>query len=111
MKVSLYKSYVKTLKMTLNDQSPCLTLYIDGDEGKDGKGGLVSLYEKLQKTINALPEDKKKHVSVMIDDISLMEVAANGASDYVLDFLHYCHALTSEYVRSTAACQCSLWFC
>ncbi|TXG49632.1 hypothetical protein EZV62_025507 [Acer yangbiense] len=68
----------------------------DGDEGKS-EVGLVSLYEKIRKTISLLPEDKKSHVTVMIDDISLMEVAANGASDYVLDFLHYCHALTSEF--------------
>ncbi|KAI9157740.1 hypothetical protein LWI28_027226 [Acer negundo] len=68
----------------------------DGDEGKS-EVGLVSLYEKIRKTISLLPEDKKSHVTVMIDDISLVEVAANGASDYVLDFLHYCHALTSEF--------------
>ncbi|XP_021901510.1 elongator complex protein 6 [Carica papaya] len=33
----------------------------------------------------------------MIDDVSLMEVAANGCSNHVLDFLHYCHTLTSEF--------------
>ncbi|KAL5800149.1 hypothetical protein ACOSQ4_033033 [Xanthoceras sorbifolium] len=74
----------------------------DGDEGKS-KVGLVSLYEKIHKTISSLPEDKKSYVTVMIDDISLMEVAANGASDYVLDFLHYCHALTSEFGCSLVA--------
>lgn len=71
---------------------------LDGDEGKD-LVGLVSLYGKIRQTICALPEDKKSRVTVMIDDISLMEVAANGAMNYVLDFLHYCHALTSEFVR------------
>lgn len=49
-------------------------------------------------TINALPVEKKNCVSIMIDDMSLMEVAANGCSDHVLDFLHYCHTLTSEFV-------------
>ncbi|KAF5959491.1 hypothetical protein HYC85_000700 [Camellia sinensis] len=34
---------------------------------------------------------------VMIDDISLMEVAANGSSNHVLDFLHYCQTLTTEF--------------
>lgn len=57
------------------------------------------MYEKIRKIICGLPKDKKNHVTVMIDDMSLIEVAANGASDYVLDFLHYCHTLTSEFVR------------
>lgn len=38
----------------------------------------------------------------MIDDISLMEVAANGSPHHVLDFLHYCHTLISEFVRQSA---------
>jgi len=39
--------------------------------------------------------------TVMIDDVSLLEVAANGSADDVLDFLHYCVALTSEMVKKT----------
>lgn len=35
----------------------------------------------------------------MIDDISLLEIAARGSADDVLDFMHYCVALTSELVR------------
>ena len=31
------------------------------------------------------------HVTIMIDDVSLMEVAAYGSSVHVVDFLHYCH--------------------
>lgn len=73
--------------------------WLDGDEANSGQGGLVLLYEKIRKIICGLPKDKKNHVTVMIDDMSLIEVAANGASDYVLDFLHYCHTLTSEFVR------------
>ncbi|KAJ4719763.1 elongator complex protein 6-like [Melia azedarach] len=69
----------------------------DGDQGRIGEGTLVSLYEKIQKKLSGLPGDKKNYVTIMIDDVSLMEVAANGASDFVLDFLHYCHALTSEF--------------
>lgn len=46
------------------------------------------LYEKILKTICGLPGDKKDYVTIMMDDISLVEVAANGGSDYVLDFLH-----------------------
>lgn len=74
---------------------------LDGDQGRIGEGTLVSLYEKIQKKLSGLPGDKKNYVTIMIDDVSLMEVAANGASDFVLDFLHYCHALTSEFVRQS----------
>jgi hypothetical protein len=48
--------------------------------------------------------------TVMIDDVSLLEVAANGSADDVLDFLHYCVTLTSEMVklaRSIRRCQYS----
>uniref|UniRef100_A0A5B7BFV1 Putative elongator complex protein 6 n=1 Tax=Davidia involucrata TaxID=16924 RepID=A0A5B7BFV1_DAVIN len=39
----------------------------------------------------------------MIDDISLMEVAANGSSNHVLDFLHYCYTLTAQFGCSLVA--------
>ncbi|KAI6676423.1 hypothetical protein NL676_037219 [Syzygium grande] len=32
-----------------------------------------------------------------------MEVVANGSSDSILDFLHYCHTLTSEFDCSVVA--------
>ncbi|KAB2026236.1 hypothetical protein ES319_D06G205400v1 [Gossypium barbadense] len=67
------------------------------DEGITPEGGLIALYGKIHKTISALPEISWKNVSIIIDDLSLMEVAANGSSDYVLDFLHYCRTLTSEF--------------
>lgn len=69
----------------------------DGDEGITPEGGLIALYGKIHKTISALPEISWKNVSIIIDDLSLMEVAANGSSDYVLDFLQYCRTLTSEF--------------
>lgn len=36
----------------------------------------------------------------MIDDVSLMDVAARGSTNLVLDFLHYCHTLVSEFVSN-----------
>ncbi|KAE8724334.1 Elongator complex protein 6 [Hibiscus syriacus] len=68
-----------------------------GDEGITPGGGLIALFGKIHKTISALPEISRKNVSIIIDDLSLMEVAANGSSNYVLDFLHYCRTLTSEF--------------
>ncbi|CAN6710413.1 unnamed protein product [Malus baccata var. baccata] len=65
------------------------------DEGKNSDCGLIALYGKIQKTISALAQENNC-VTVMIDDISLMEVAAKGSTNLVLDFLHYCHTLISE---------------
>ncbi|KAK7258492.1 hypothetical protein RIF29_24071 [Crotalaria pallida] len=67
------------------------------DEGKPNHDGLAAIFEKIERVISTLHPDNKKFVTVMIDDISLLEVAANGSSNDVLDFLHYCHTLTSEY--------------
>ncbi|CAM8952087.1 unnamed protein product [Rhodiola kirilowii] len=57
---------------------------------------LISLYAKMRNAVemNRFPEDKKNHVTVMIDDASLLEVVADGSS---IDFLHYCHTLTSDF--------------
>ncbi|XP_027336618.1 elongator complex protein 6 isoform X2 [Abrus precatorius] len=63
--------------------------------GKSDHDGLDSVFEKIERLITALHQDKK-FVSIMIDDVSILEVAANGSSNDVLDFLHYCHTLTSE---------------
>ncbi|KAK7256221.1 hypothetical protein RIF29_29659 [Crotalaria pallida] len=67
------------------------------EEGKPNHAGLAAIFEKIERVISTLHPDNKKFVTVMIDDISLLEVAANGSSNDVLDFLHYCHTLTSEY--------------
>ncbi|KAK9110142.1 hypothetical protein Sjap_018202 [Stephania japonica] len=62
------------------------------------KSGLVDLFHKIHKAteVIASPETKKSCITIMIDDLSLVEVAAHGSSNYVLDFLHYCQTLTSE---------------
>ncbi|XP_059457567.1 elongator complex protein 6 [Corylus avellana] len=64
----------------------------DGDEG-----GLVALYGKIEKVVSSLLQENKKCITIVVDDLSLMEAAANGFSNYVLDFLHYCHTLTSAF--------------
>ncbi|KAK9282613.1 hypothetical protein L1049_010831 [Liquidambar formosana] len=71
----------------------------DVDGEKTSEDWLVSLYGKIRETVeaNAQPEDNRNRVTIMTDDVSLMEVAANGSSNHVLDFLHYCHTLTSEF--------------
>ncbi|XP_042477446.1 elongator complex protein 6 [Macadamia integrifolia] len=72
--------------------------YPDEDVGKSDQDRVIDLYGKIQKTLEVIvsPEYNKSCVTIVIDDISLMEVAANGTSNNVIDFLHYCHTLTSE---------------
>jgi len=67
-------------------------------EGKPNHDGLASVFEQIERVITVLHQDKKS-ISIIIDDISFLEVAANGSSDDVLNLMHYCHTLTSEYVR------------
>ncbi|EYU39570.1 hypothetical protein MIMGU_mgv1a013370mg [Erythranthe guttata] len=43
------------------------------------------------------------HVTLIIDDVSLMEVDANGSSNLVLHFLHYCCTLTAQFGCSVIA--------
>ncbi|XP_010556478.1 PREDICTED: elongator complex protein 6 isoform X2 [Tarenaya hassleriana] len=69
---------------------------VDGDRREDNVGGLAKLYREIQETVARLCSARNGSITIMVDDISLLEVAANGNSDHVLDFLHYCHSLTSE---------------
>ncbi|XP_057981843.1 elongator complex protein 6 isoform X2 [Malania oleifera] len=69
----------------------------DGD-GENCESGLIALYGRIQKAVegSVLSEGRRNCITIMIDDLSLMEVATNGSSNHVLNFLHYCHSLTSE---------------
>jgi hypothetical protein len=44
--------------------------------------------------------------TIVIDDVSLLEVAAHGSIDNVLDFLHYSVTLTSEMVKDGSMKNC-----
>ncbi|KAL5714821.1 hypothetical protein ACHQM5_016728 [Ranunculus cassubicifolius] len=68
-------------------------------DSPDGTEALIDLYRMIQKTVESTcsPKHNRSDVTIIIDDISLMEVAVHGSSNYVLDFLYYCHTLTSEY--------------
>ncbi|KAK3034434.1 hypothetical protein RJ639_034671 [Escallonia herrerae] len=60
-------------------------------------------YGKIQKAVEvSLLAESKRNIIVMIDDLSLVEVAANGSSNHVVDFLHYCHTLTTQFVEYLA---------
>lgn len=76
--------------------------FVDRDDAKTGSSVLVSLFEKIYNAVCALSAENNC-ITIVIDDIALMEVVANGSSDSVLNFLHYCRTLTSEFVRHWAA--------
>ena len=61
--------------------------------------GLMGFYSKIQNAVQTSYLRDNVNVTIMIDDISLLEIAARGSGDDVLDFLHYCVTLTSELVR------------
>lgn len=78
----------------------------DGDGGDTFQGGLVDLYGKIQKAVEvSIVNGGSRSVVIMIDDISLLEVAAKGSSNHVLDFLHYCHTLKTDFVRHSCVDQ------
>lgn len=64
------------------------------DDGVEG--GIIALYGNIQKAVEVV-SSLNKNVTIMIDDISLLEVAANGSTKDVLDFMHYCHTLTTQF--------------
>ncbi|CAH9137596.1 unnamed protein product [Cuscuta epithymum] len=68
------------------------------DGGETVENGLLAIYGKLQKAVETsyMPEGSR-NITVMIDDVSQIEVAVNGSSNHVSDFLHYCYTLTTEY--------------
>uniref|UniRef100_A0A1D1XVH7 Elongator complex protein 6 n=1 Tax=Anthurium amnicola TaxID=1678845 RepID=A0A1D1XVH7_9ARAE len=74
-------------------------LQCPGETGRnDNEVGFIDLYAKMQRTVEIClsPEYDVDHIKIMVDDISLLEIAARGSMDHVLDFLHYCITLTSE---------------
>uniref|UniRef100_A0A0A9CRU8 Elongator complex protein 6 n=1 Tax=Arundo donax TaxID=35708 RepID=A0A0A9CRU8_ARUDO len=65
------------------------------------EGAIADSFARLYSEIQRVAEvnrtgENAGHFTVVIDDVSLLEVAAHGSVDDVLDFLHYCVTLTSE---------------
>lgn len=67
----------------------------DGEKGTEDL--LLSMYGKIQKTVELCSSREGKNSTIMIDDISLMEVALCGSSNLVLDFLRYCCSLATQF--------------
>lgn len=66
--------------------------------GKVHNGELIELYGKIHKVVEDIisSSGNSKCISIILDDFSLIEVAAKGSLNYSLDFLRYCYTLTSE---------------
>ncbi|GFP89740.1 elongator complex protein 6 [Phtheirospermum japonicum] len=77
---------------------------LDSDRRKTSEDKLISLYGEVQKAVElCLSDEGRRHVTLIIDDVSLMEIDANGSSNVVLDFLHYCDSLTAQFGCSLIA--------
>ncbi|KAL6586516.1 hypothetical protein OROMI_001504 [Orobanche minor] len=75
-----------------------MTELLDSDRRKTSEDKVISLYGRVHKAVElCLSDEVGRHVTLIIDDISLMEVDANGSSNLVLDFLHYCNSLTEQF--------------
>ncbi|KAL1552050.1 elongator complex protein 6 [Salvia divinorum] len=78
--------------------------HLDRDRGKTSEDILIALYGEVQKAVEVSRSyETRHHITVVIDDVSLMEVDANGSSDLVLDFLRYCCSLTAQFGCSLIA--------
>ncbi|KAG0481217.1 hypothetical protein HPP92_011722 [Vanilla planifolia] len=86
------------LPKTVNEYGmKCMNATVDTKENAV-ELGLHELYSKIQRAVevHSLKDNSKGHISLVIDDLSVLEIVTHGSTDLVLDFLHYCITLTSE---------------
>ncbi|KAF3335579.1 elongator complex protein 6 [Carex littledalei] len=69
-----------------------------GCKGNSIDHGFCKLYNEIRKAVEAArsKEIKAGCVFIMIDDLSLLEIAGDGSDNDVLDFVHYCATFTSK---------------
>ncbi|CAL9118397.1 unnamed protein product [Musa acuminata var. zebrina] len=60
--------------------------------------GFMDLYNRILRSIEAIRSKDYNggRTTIIIDDLSHLEIAAHGSAKHVLDFLQYCRSLTSE---------------
>ncbi|KNA14151.1 hypothetical protein SOVF_110170 [Spinacia oleracea] len=70
----------------------------DQSMGNLHNGVLIELYGKIQKVVEDIISSggNSKCITIILDDFSLIEVAAKGSFNHSFDFLRYCYTLTSE---------------
>lgn len=71
---------------------------LDRDKGKTSQDLLLELYGKVHEAVEVCSTSESlRKITIMIDDVSLMEIDADGSSNLVLNFVHYCYGLTTQY--------------
>lgn len=74
-------------------------ILLDRIRGKTSEDIFIALYGEVQKAVEVFQSHEgRQNVTIVIDDVSLMEVDAKGSSNLVLDFLRYCYSLTAQFV-------------
>lgn len=77
---------------------------LDRIRGKTSEDIFIALYGEIQKAVEVFQSHEgRQNVTIVIDDVSLMEVDAKGSSNLVLDFLRYCYSLTAQFGCSLIA--------
>ncbi|XP_078430150.1 elongator protein 6 isoform X2 [Wolffia australiana] len=69
-----------------------------------GDAGCRDLYAEIHRiaaSCRSSDKDRSSAMTILIDDLSLLEAAAGGSSDHVLDFLHYCISSDSSLIALT----------
>ncbi|MQL97392.1 hypothetical protein Taro_030081, partial [Colocasia esculenta] len=94
---SFKHAVVSDLLHQLHNHS-CYLLSFSATGENENQDGFVDLYAKILGAVEICfsPEYSMDHITIVIDDVSLLEIAAHGSANQVLDFLHYCVTLTSE---------------
>ncbi|XP_073124759.1 elongator complex protein 6 [Henckelia pumila] len=71
---------------------------LDRDEGKMSEDLLIELYGKVHKAVEVCSTSEGlRNITIMIDDVSLLEIDADGSLNLALKFVHYCYSLTTQF--------------
>lgn len=71
---------------------------LDRYKGKTSNDLLLELYGKVHKAVEVCSTfEGLRNITILIDDVSLMEIDTDGSSNLVLFFLHYCYSLTTQF--------------
>ncbi|KMZ75455.1 Elongator complex protein 6 [Zostera marina] len=68
-----------------------------GDGKNNLQNGLIRLFGQIHEAVElSCSVQNRKHFTIMIDDLSQLEIAIHGSTNDVLDFLHYCTTINSN---------------
>lgn len=88
------------MKVTRLNSTSSFSSFVAVEEGKNKlQTGLIQLFGKIHGAVElSFSVQNRKHFTIMIDDLSLLEIATHGSTNDVLDFLHYCTTINSNVV-------------